>query len=622
MAQMHSMTRDAGKDDLNELMPMHFKGLANLEHVDKDGDTLYLHEYLGSKSHINGFGTQMAEPLHQRTTSQTSVQMRHGGGQHEAATEMHNGTDNSRWIKLAKAVSGQMAGEPAEQENTPPRMDALALYLSKPRPKGRGLRREGSRRVARKRTFGLDLKQLAQQRDDSDSEIEWEARNQELARQRAERSAQRQLERASRQRRQSLAGKRQSMGPQAMELDSDDDVMEDLDFGGGGEMGDLGEDEEGRAGEMAAEANGAWKTNPLFDGPGLERPAPPETQNAAPPPPPVLAESAPLPEPPVQAQTESAVSPVPTQITPLPKSAASHTSLSAQAQKIAERLLAKVGAAVTRAGAMSDGGTQTTPSLELLALADRPHIHPPVLALPPVPNREPVSVEKQPQPPGSERGGDDGSPLPQDVNAAMAMAAQIADDIDFPTVEDSPPPADTVGSGEGEQGPRKLAFGSPVDAGQPEGGGAEDDDQPEVLDDPPEEPVPDPPITDVAPAPQAQSPAEDHALVPYEKRKPAEVRRPKSRIQKSRKSLAGAGLIFDKGVRRTTRVPLRPLEWWRNESYEWERAYDSLPTIARRNLLSPDPIWPRNDGTIAAKLRKGKAAAKFPALTCSSTHKL
>lgn len=144
-------------------------------------------------------------------------------------------------------------GEPAEQENVPPGMDAMALFLSKPRPKARGLRRQGSSKIARKRTFGLDLKQLAQQPDGSDSENEWEARSQELARQRAERSAERQQERASQQRRQSLAGKRQSMGPQDMDLESDDDVMEDFDFGRGGEIGDLGEDQEGRAGDMAAE---------------------------------------------------------------------------------------------------------------------------------------------------------------------------------------------------------------------------------------------------------------------------------------------------------------------------------------------------------------------------------
>lgn len=233
-------------------------------------------------------------------------------------------------------------------------------------------------------------------------------------------------------------------------------------------------------------ANGAWKTNPLFDGPGPEKAPLPQPQIATPPAPSLQAESAPPLDSPIHAQTKTAASPISSHATPLPKSTTPHPSLSAQAQTIVDQLLAKVGAAVSRAGAKSDGGTQTTPSLELLALEDRPHRNPPVLALPPIPNPEPASLEKRPPPPGSERGGDDGSPLLQDVSAAMAMAAQVADDIDFPAPDGSPPPADGVRSGEGEQGPRKLAFGSPVDAGQHEGGDTEDQDQPDALDDPSE----------------------------------------------------------------------------------------------------------------------------------------
>jgi hypothetical protein len=66
----------------------------------------------------------------------------------------------------------------------------------------------------------------------------------------------------------------------------------------------------------------------------------------------------------------------------------------------------------------------------------------------------------------------------------MAMAAQVAEDIDFPALEGSPPPGNAK---EGEQGPRKLAFGSPVDAGRQEGGVMEEEDPPEVLDDPRQE---------------------------------------------------------------------------------------------------------------------------------------
>lgn len=66
----------------------------------------------------------------------------------------------------------------------------------------------------------------------------------------------------------------------------------------------------------------------------------------------------------------------------------------------------------------------------------------------------------------------------------MAMAAQVAEDIDFPALEGSPPPANAK---EGERGPRKLAFGSPVDAGRQEGRVVEEENPPEVLDDPRQE---------------------------------------------------------------------------------------------------------------------------------------
>lgn len=48
---MDSLHRNQNEDDLNELMPMHSRSLANLamDHVNKEGDTLHLHEYLGSE---------------------------------------------------------------------------------------------------------------------------------------------------------------------------------------------------------------------------------------------------------------------------------------------------------------------------------------------------------------------------------------------------------------------------------------------------------------------------------------------------------------------------------------------------------------------------------------------
>lgn len=136
---------------------------------------------------------------------------------------------------LSKDVQGSEsfshpAGEPAEQENLPPNSDALTLYLDKARPnaKGRGLRKEGTGRVPqKKRTFGLDLRQLSRQQEGSDSEAEWEAGDEVLAKKKAERSARRKQEKEKPQRRQSAGGPRVSRGgAEDMELDSDDDGMD------------------------------------------------------------------------------------------------------------------------------------------------------------------------------------------------------------------------------------------------------------------------------------------------------------------------------------------------------------------------------------------------------------
>lgn len=141
----------------------------------------------------------------------------------------------------------------------PPHSESM-VYPSKPRNVDRGRKRQGTGRVVRRRAFGLDLKQLSLHQDGDNSEAEWEARDQELARQRAERSAQRRQEKESRQQRQSVGGRRQSIGPQGedMELDlddDDDDNMEDFDLGGGADVG-WGHEEEHGVVEQGGSAEG------------------------------------------------------------------------------------------------------------------------------------------------------------------------------------------------------------------------------------------------------------------------------------------------------------------------------------------------------------------------------
>ncbi|GAQ91353.1 hypothetical protein KFL_007710030 [Klebsormidium nitens] len=525
---------------------MHYRKLAQPE--DADGETMGLNEYLKSGKGNQSFcgidwGTAARGPMQ----SDASRVAQHANPQ--IATALPRGPTQMT------AILEQRAGEPPEQENVPPNSDALTLYLSKPRPhaKLRGLRKEGSGRVPQmKRTFGLDLRQLSRQQEGSDSEAEWEAGNEALARKKAERSAQRKRDAENRRRRQSAGGPRVSRGEGAedMELDSDDDSM-DLDRNAemaGDPKQRQGEEEGGLARRAAVKLDAAWKTNPIFDNAWPEKQAAPGPQIVPPP----AAVSPP--------KTKTAANPSPSQTPPPQISAAPHASLSAQAKKLAERILKERAAVSSRSTAV--------------------HMS------------EAVQV---------------------------AEAGQVAEEVDFPALEGSPPRVNSVGSREEELVAGQMASGSAAEGEMRE----REEEMPEVMDGPAEDerPVEQATTSQAADAATAatQVPIGSRAVVRFAERKPVEkFRRLKTMLVKSRKSLASAGLTIDHGVRRSTRARQRPLEWWRNESFDWERSHDSLPTISKVVLLSPDPIWPRNDGRKSVKLQSIRAAAKRPALAITS----
>ncbi|KAJ8637712.1 hypothetical protein MRB53_011979 [Persea americana] len=54
-----------------------------------------------------------------------------------------------------------------------------------------------------------------------------------------------------------------------------------------------------------------------------------------------------------------------------------------------------------------------------------------------------------------------------------------------------------------------------------------------------------------------------------------------------RKSLAGAGTTVESGVRRSTRIKSRPLEYWRGERFLYARIHNSLPTVIGMKYSSP-----------------------------------
>ncbi|GLT71242.1 hypothetical protein SLA2020_432760 [Shorea laevis] len=61
----------------------------------------------------------------------------------------------------------------------------------------------------------------------------------------------------------------------------------------------------------------------------------------------------------------------------------------------------------------------------------------------------------------------------------------------------------------------------------------------------------------------------------------------KSKERSHRKSLAGAGLLWKSGVRRSTRIRTRPLEYWKGERLLYGRIHQSLTTVIGLKYVSP-----------------------------------
>ncbi|XP_050286311.1 centromere protein C [Quercus robur] len=76
--------------------------------------------------------------------------------------------------------------------------------------------------------------------------------------------------------------------------------------------------------------------------------------------------------------------------------------------------------------------------------------------------------------------------------------------------------------------------------------------------------------------------------------------RPRKRKEKPcRKSLAGAGLLWEHGVRRSTRIRTRPLEYWKGERLLYGRIHQSLTTVIGLKYVSPS----KEDGQPALKVK-------------------
>ncbi|PON66342.1 Centromere protein [Parasponia andersonii] len=66
-----------------------------------------------------------------------------------------------------------------------------------------------------------------------------------------------------------------------------------------------------------------------------------------------------------------------------------------------------------------------------------------------------------------------------------------------------------------------------------------------------------------------------------------------------RKSLGGAGTKWESGVRRSTRIRCRPLEYWKGERLLYGRIHKSLPTVIGLKYASPE----KGNGKIALKVK-------------------
>ncbi|KAK9102134.1 hypothetical protein Sjap_019388 [Stephania japonica] len=72
-----------------------------------------------------------------------------------------------------------------------------------------------------------------------------------------------------------------------------------------------------------------------------------------------------------------------------------------------------------------------------------------------------------------------------------------------------------------------------------------------------------------------------------QKEKEARVTRRKRKEVPSRKSLAGAGTMWESGIRRSTRVRMRPLEYWKGERFLYGRVHETLLTVIGCKYESP-----------------------------------
>ncbi|KAK9141856.1 hypothetical protein Syun_011256 [Stephania yunnanensis] len=75
-----------------------------------------------------------------------------------------------------------------------------------------------------------------------------------------------------------------------------------------------------------------------------------------------------------------------------------------------------------------------------------------------------------------------------------------------------------------------------------------------------------------------------------EKEKGPRVTRRKRKEVPNRKSLAGAGTMWESGIRRSTRVRMRPLEYWKGERFLYGRVHESLLTVIGCKYESPSVL--------------------------------
>ncbi|CAI9267490.1 unnamed protein product [Lactuca saligna] len=93
-------------------------------------------------------------------------------------------------------------------------------------------------------------------------------------------------------------------------------------------------------------------------------------------------------------------------------------------------------------------------------------------------------------------------------------------------------------------------------------------------------------IPDILPQQQNE---EEHPIprTRTNKRKKIAARKSKIDPKKRRQSLAGAGSSWTSGVRRSSRIKRRPLEYWKGERLLYARVHNSLPTVIGVKYLSP-----------------------------------